>query len=727
MNPDAKAAAAAFSNDRNDTPGITGASPLSPPLARREPVETVLHGDRRVDHYAWLRQKENPEVIAYLEAENAYTDAILRPTEPFQEALYQEMLGRILQSDISVPYCLRGYLYFTCTEQGKQYPIHCRRVDASGSLDEVLLDLNQMAQGHSFLGLGAMDVSNDNQLLAYALDTTGFRQYTLHVKNLWSGEIFPEAIERVTSAVWAADSRTLFYTVEDATTKRSYRLYRHAAGSAEPDTLIHEETDERFRIEIERTRSGAFLLLVIASHTTSEVRFLPSAQPAGEFRVIASREADHEYYVDHHPNPLTREERGANPYDTGGCFFIRTNSGGRTFRLMSALVSDPRRARWREIIPNRPDVMIAAVDAFRSHFVLFEREGGLPYLRIVDLSVETPDALAASHRIEFAEPAYNASLGANPEFDTSFVRFQYESFVTPRSVFDYDTRTHERVLRKVQPVLGGYDAARYVTERLYATAADGARVPVSLVRRRDTPLDSSAPLLLYGYGSYGYSVSVTFSSNRVSLLDRGVICAVAHIRGGGELGKPWHDAGRLRQKRHTFTDFIDAAEHLIAERYTTARNLVIEGGSAGGLLMGAVTNMRPELFRMVISHVPFVDVLNTMLDASLPLTIGEYEEWGDPRIAEDYFYMKGYCPYTNLAAKVYPAMLVKTGLNDSQVMYWEPAKYVAKLRTLKTDSNLLLLKTNMGAGHGGASGRYDYLREIALDYAFLLSELGIRE
>ena len=719
MDLDAKATAPAFSNE------TAGSAPPSPPLARREPVETVVHDDRRVDHYAWLRHKENPEVIAYLEAENAYTDAILRPTENFQEALYQEMLGRILQTDLTVPYRLRGYLYFTCTEQGKQYPIHCRRVDASGSLDEVLLDLNRLAEGHSFLGLGATDVSSDNQLLAYALDTTGFRQYTLRVKNLWSGRDFEEAIERVTSAAWAADNRTLFYTVEDATTKRSHRLYRHVVGSTDADTLIYEENDERFRIEIERTRSGAFLLLVILSHTTSEVRFLPAAEPHGEFRVIAAREADHEYYVDHHPNPRTREPRGANPHDTGGYFFIRTNSGGRTFRLACAPVADPQRGKWREIVANRPEVMLAAVDVFRAHLVLFEREGGLPYLRIVDLSVEAPDALAASHRIEFAEPAYNASLGNNPEFDAAFVRYQYESFVTPRSVFDYDLRTRESVLRKTQPVLGGYDATQYVMERLHATAFDGARVPISLVRRRDTPLDGSAPLLLYGYGSYGYSIAVTFSSNRVSLLDRGMIFAIAHIRGGGELGKPWHDAGRLRHKRNTFTDFISSAEHLIAGHYTSAQNLVIEGGSAGGLLMGAVTNMRPELFRMVISHVPFVDVLNTMLDASLPLTVGEYEEWGDPRNAEDYFYMKSYCPYTNIEAKPYPTILVKTGLNDSQVMYWEPAKYVAKLRTLKTDGNKLLLKTNMGAGHGGASGRYDYLREIALDYAFLLTELGI--
>ena len=690
---------------------------IEPPVARREPVEHVLHGDRRVDHYAWLRHKENPEVIAYLNAENAYTDAILKTTEPLQEKLYQEMLGRILQTDLSVPYRLRGYLYFTRTEEGKQYAIYCRRCDADGAEEEVLLDLNRLAEGHSFLGLGSFEVSQDNHLLAYSTDTTGFRQYVLQVKDLRTGTTFPERFERVTSVAWASDNRTLFYTVEDETTKRSHRLYRHVLGSTEADPLLYEETDERFRIEVERTRSGAFLLLNIASHTASEVRYLRADQPSEEFKLIAPREDNHEYYAEHHP--------GLAPNPTDGLFYIRTNSGGRTFRLMTVPVSEPRREFWHEVIPNRPEVMLAAAGAFRTHLVLFEREGGLPYIRIVDLTADAPNALAASHRIEFDEPAYNASIGENPEFSVSYVRFQYESFVTPRSIFDYDVRTRERILRKQQPVLGGYDAAQYVSERLHATASDGTRVPLSVVHRRDTPRDGSAPLLLYGYGSYGISVPVNFSSNRLSLLDRGVIYAVAHVRGGGELGKPWHDAGRMRQKRNTFTDFIAAAEHLIALRYTTPQKLVIEGGSAGGLLMGAVTNMRPDLFRMVISHVPFVDVLNTMLDASLPLTVGEYEEWGNPQVAEDYFYMKSYCPYTNLERRAYPAILAKTGLNDSQVMYWEPAKYVAKLRTLKTDANPLLLKINMGAGHGGASGRYDYLREIALDYAFLLTHLGV--
>ena len=711
MHPDANVATPSLTSEPS------GSTFPQPPAARREPVEHVLHGDRRIDDYAWLREKENPEVIAYLNAENAYTDSFLGETERFQETLYQEMLGRILQTDLSVPYRLRGYLYFTRSEEGKQYPFHYRRVDMDGSPEELLLDLNALAGGHSFLSLGAFAVSDDNHLLAYSLDTTGFRQYTLQVKDLRSGEALPLRIERVTSAAWAGDNRALFYTIEDETTKRSYRLYRHALGSPEPDALLYEERDERFRIDIERTRSGAFLLLTSASHTTSEVRFLSAKQPLGDFRLVAPREDNHEYYVEHHP--------GFASEPSSGIFYIRTNSGGRTFRVVTAPVADHSRDFWREFIPNRPDVMVASAQAFRSHLVLLERESGLPHLRIVPLDTLAEEPLASAYRIDFAEPVYNASLGANPEFVTDHLRYVYESFVTPRSVFDYGLRTHERILRKQQPVLGGYDATQYVSERLYATAHDGTRIPLSVVYRRDTPRDATAPLLLYGYGSYGISINISFNANRLSLLDRGVIYGIAHVRGGGELGKPWHDAGRMHKKLNTFTDFIAAAEHLIELRYTSPDRLAIEGGSAGGLLMGAVANMRPDLFRIIISHVPFVDVLNTMLDSSLPLTVGEYEEWGNPQIADDYFYMKSYCPYTNLARKAYPTMLVKTSLNDSQVMYWEPAKYAAKLRTLKTDANPLLLKINMGAGHGGASGRYDYLREIALDYAFLLTQLGI--
>ncbi len=731
MTTDYNSAATSFSREQ------TNGGEVPPPVALREPVEYVVHGDPRVDEYAWLRHKEDPRVLAYLNEENAYADAVLRPTVKLQEKLYQEMLGRILQTDLSVPSRLRGYLYYSRTVEGKQYPIYCRKLEVGErkpeelyensqpamavpqAQEEVLLDLNALAEGHSFLGLGCFEVSDDNRRLAYATDITGYRQYTLEVKDLPTRLTLPFHVERVTSVAWAADNRTLFYVVEDETSKRSHQLYRHVLEADQPDALIYEERDERFRIEIERTRSGAYLLLVANSHTTSEVRYLRADQPSGEFRLVAVREDDHEYSVDHHP--------GNSEDLTGGVFFVRTNSNGRTFRLMTAPTSDPARARWHEVVPNRPGVMLSAIACFQDHLVLCEREDGLPYLRLVDLTREAPSALAASHRIEFAEPAYNASFGANPEFETESLRFTYESFITPRSVYDYEVKSGKRILRKQQPVLGGYDATRYGSERLHATAADGTKIPLSVVYRHDTPRDGSAPLLLYAYGSYGISMPVTFSSNRLSLLDRGVIFVVAHIRGGGELGKPWHDMGRMHHKMNTFTDFIASAEYLIEKGYTAKEKLTIEGGSAGGLLMGAVVNLRPDLFRLVISHVPFVDVLNTMLDASLPLTVGEYEEWGNPQVPEDYLYMRQYCPYTNLVRKDYPTMLVKTGLNDSQVMYWEPAKYVAKLRTLKTDGKPLLFKVNMGAGHGGASGRYDYLREIALDYAFLLTQMGVVE
>jgi len=720
MTSDFNSAAASLSPEpgtpESPAPAKSSSSGLEPPLAHREPIEHVVHNDRRVDHYGWLRDKKDPRILAYLEAENAYADAFLDSTKGFQEKLYNEMLGRILQTDLSVPYTLRGFEYYTRTIEGQQYSIYCRK-SAQNPAEQILLDLNALAQGHSFLGLGIFEVSDHNHFLAYATDVTGFRQYTLEIKDLRNNSLLPFRAERVTSAAWAVDSRTLFYVVEDELTKRSHQLYRHVLGSAAPDTLLYEEKDERFRIDIERSRSGAYLFLVSNSHTTSEIHYLRADRPEGCFELIDRRQDNHEYYLEHHP--------GSANDPAGGIFLIRTNDTGRTFRLMTAPTVDPGRSRWHEVIPNRPGVMLSGVAAFRSHLVLVEREDGLPHLRIVDLTREAASALEASRRICFAEPAYNASLGANPEFDTDFLRFTYESFITPRSVFDLDVRTDQRTLRKQQPVLGGYDCSLYGSERLHTAASDGTKIPVSVVYRHDTPRDGSAPLLLYGYGSYGISIPVAFSSNRLSLLDRGVIFAVAHIRGGGELGKPWHDAGRMHRKRNTFTDFIACAENLVASGFAAKNKLVIEGGSAGGLLMAAVANLRPDLFRIVVSHVPFVDVLNTMLDPTLPLTVGEYEEWGNPQRAEDYFYMKSYCPYTRLERKDYPAMLVKTGLNDSQVMYWEPAKYVAKLRTLKTDANVLLLKTNMGAGHGGASGRYDYLREIAFDYAFVLSQLGI--
>ena len=772
---------------------------MQAPLADREPVEHVIHGDRRMDHYAWMKNKKDPRVRAYIEAENAYADAEMKDTEPFQEKLYQEMLGRIQQTDLSVPYRLRGYQYYIRTEEGKQYPIYCRKklgaseppaagepahspehehwgedsvmqelraelrkefaedfqrregrvteisveattaapLDETASAnaaphEEILLDLNALVVGHTFMGLGIFEVSDDDRWLAYASDTTGFRQYVLEVKDLVAAAATPQPqphkfrVERVTSAAWAMDNRTLFYVTEDEITKRSNQLWRHnfpdpgdPAAHDSTDELLYEEKDERFRIDVERSRSGAYLFLVVNSHTTSEARYLRADSPFGRFELLAEREDEHEYYVDHHP--------GNSSDPAGGVFFIRTNSRGRTYRVVTAPTSDPAQARWHEVIPNRPGVMIAGLEAFRSHLVLTEREDGLPHLRIIDLTRQAHTAMEASQRLQFSEPAYNAILTTNPEFESEVVRFHYESMVTPRSVYDYDLKSQKWHLKKQQPVLGDFDTANYLSERLHAKAADGTLIPISIVRRKGTVRDGNAPLLLYGYGSYGLSMPVVFSSNRLSLLDRGIIYAIAHIRGGGELGKPWHDAGKMHHKMNTFTDFISCSDYLFAKHYTSPERLVIEGGSAGGLLMGAVANLATDKFHAVVSHVPFVDVLNTMLDATLPLTVGEYEEWGNPEVEEDYFYMKQYCPYSNVERKNYPRMLVKTAWNDSQVMYWEASKYVAKLRTLKTDGNILLLKTNMGAGHGGASGRYDFLREIALDYAFILRESGVQE
>ena len=673
----------------------------SPPTARKQPRVDVVHGERREDDYFWMREKSNPEVASYLEAENAYADAVMKATEAFQQTLYAEMLGRIQETDVNVPYRQGAHFYYSRTEQGKQYPILCRKKSLEGD-EEVTLDVNVLAEGHPFMALGAYAVSDDGNLLAYSTDSTGFRQYDLFIKDLRTGQSGPAVAPKTGSVAWAADNRTLFYTVEDEA-KRHYRLYRHEIGSATPDELVFEEPDEAFNIGVGRTRSRAYLVLGAGSLTTAEARVLSADDPTGEWRLLAPRIQDQEYDVDHHD----------------GWFYFRVNDTGRNFRLVKAPVDAPGRENWTEVIPHRPAVMLEGVDFFRPFYVVLEREQGLQRLRLVDL------ASGATQDVPFPEPAYSVFPAANAEFDTRKFRYSYESMVTPRSIFDYDVDTNTSELLKEQPVLGGYDRNQYVSERLFATAPDGVAVPISIVYRKDTPRDGAVPMLLGGYGSYGLPLPVTFSSARLSLLDRGIVVALAHIRGGGEMGKPWHDDGRLMKKRNTFTDFIAAAEHLLARKYTSSDRLVIEGGSAGGLLMGAVTNMRPELFKAVVSHVPFVDVINTMLDATLPLTVGEYEEWGNPREKAAYDYMKTYCPYTNLAARAFPAMLVKTSFDDSQVMYWEPAKYVAKMRTLKTDANPLVLKTNMGAGHGGASGRYDRLHEVAFDYAFVLGQVGI--
>ncbi len=693
---------------------LAGDAP-KPPVARQVEHRTELNGDTLTDPWFWLRNKPDPEVKAYLDAENAYTDAVMKGTEALQETLYKEIVSHVKETDLSVPYRFGGWLYYTRYEKGKQYPFYCRKKFPAGSgeaegPEQVVLDVNKMAEGEKFMAVRAYSVSDDGNLLAFSTDNTGFRQYRLQVKNLVTGEILPERVEKATSVAWAADGRTLFYGVEDAA-KRPYRIYRHRLG--EPvgkDAIVFEEKDERFVSSVSRSRSLRFLYLGSFSHTASEYRFLDAHHPERAWTVLLPREAEHEYY----------------PEDRGDLFWIRTNSGGRNFRLVTAPVASPGRASWKEVLPHRPNVMLQDAYVFGSFWVAEEREDGLVRYRVTDFST------GASKSVTFPEPAYSTHPSDNREFDTAFFRYRYQSFVTPDSVFDYDVKAGtSKLLKETEVPL--YDRGLYRSDRIWVVARDGTKVPVSLVWKAKSSVDAAArglkdgpfPMLLTGYGSYGAAIDPSFNPALLPLLDRGFVYAWAHVRGGGDLGKPWHDAGRMMTKKNTFNDFVDVAADLVAKKVTSKEELVISGGSAGGLLMGAVTNMRPDLFKAVVSYVPFVDVINTMSDETLPLTVGEFEEWGNPKIKAEYGYMKTYCPYTNLAAKAYPALLVKTSFNDSQVMYWEPAKYVAKLRTLKTDSNPLLLKTNMAGGHGGSSGRYDRYKERAFDYAFVLTELGI--
>ncbi len=675
----------------------------TPPVAAKKPQTFEKFGDKRVDDYFWLRDKSNSEVIDYLKAENAYREAMMAPLKPLQEQLYKDMLSRIKETDENVPYRKGEYWYYSRTEMGKQYNIYCRKKGSLDAKEEVVLDLNEFGKDNKFVGLGSYNVSPDGKLLAYSTDFTGFRQYTLRVKNLETGQSLADSAERVTSVAWANDNKTLFYVTEDKTTKRSDRLFRHVLGG-KAEELYHEK-DELYNIGVESTRSHGFIILVSESSETNETWLLDANKPDGKFASYLPRKENIKNYIDHAGNEL----------------FIVTNDKGRNYRLVTAPLGKADKAKWREIIPHRKDVKLDGVDMFKDFFVAVEKTNGLPQLRFFDMKTRKP------HSMAFPEPAYDASPGQNAEFDTKLYRFNYGSLVTPESVYDYDVATRERTLKKQQPVLGGYSIADYQSERIMATAKDGTKIPISLVYKKSLKKNGPQPTLLYGYGSYGISMPANFRSNRLALLDRGMIFAIAHIRGGGEMGKAWHDNGKMMKKMNTFTDFIAAAEHLIAQKYTEPRLLAIQGGSAGGLLMGAVTNLRPDLFKAVVSQVPFVDVMNTMLDSSLPLTVGEYLEWGNPNEEKAYKYMRSYSPYENLARKAYPSILVETSLNDSQVMYWEPAKYVARLRTLKTDNNPLYLKTVMEAGHGGASGRYDALKEVAVTYAFILSELGIKQ
>jgi oligopeptidase B len=612
------------------------------------------------------------------------------------------MLGRIKQTDLSVPSRIGDYFYYSRTEEGKQYPYLCRRKGTMEAAEEILLDLNTLAEGHKFLSLGGYSVSNDGNLLAYSTDTTGYRQYTLHVKDLRTGETLGERIERTGSIVWAADNRTIFYTTEDAVSKRSDKFWRHVVGARGSD-LLYEEKDEQFDVYAGRSLDKKVIFLGSAAKTSTEFRYLPADTPNAALKVVLARQPDHEYDVDHY----------------NGQFYIVTNKGAKNFRVVTAPMGDPSERNWKPFIDHNPAIRINGLTFFLNHLVVSEREQGLTHLRVIDMKTK------ASHRIATDEPDYALSLSANPEFNTTVVRFSYQSMVTPLSIYDYELNSRGRKLLKRQEVLGGYDSTKYEATRLWAVARDGTRVPMSVVHRKGIALDGKAPLLLYGYGSYGASGAPTFSSGRLSLLDRGVIFVNAYIRGGGELGEEWREQGRMMNKINTFNDFIDCAEYLVKNRYTAPDRLVIQGGSAGGLLVGAVMNMRPDLFKAVVAQVPFVDVINTMLDSSLPLTTSEYLEWGNPNEKPAFDYMMKYSPYDNIRPSNYPSVLVQVSLNDSQVPYWEGAKFAAKLRAMKTDGNPLLLKTNMGAGHGGSSGRYDALRETAFTYAFILWQMDL--
>ncbi len=678
----------------------TGNKLPGPPVAERRPHVDVYHGERIEDPYYWMRERDDPAVRAYLEAENAYTAAVAAPQREFEAALYAEMLGRIQQTDLSVPVRRGAYFYYSRTVEGLQYPIHCRKRGEEGA-EQILLDQNELAKGIEFCSLGAFEVSDDARWLAYSVDTTGMRRYRLQVKDLDSGVTLDDTAERVTSLEWASDNRTLFFTTEDATTKRSDRCFRHALGGATEE--VFHEPDELYHIGLGRTRDRRYLLLAIGATDATEYRYLDAAAPAAAFTLFRARQRDHKYDLDHR----------------AGRFFVRTNLGAKNFRVITQPADAPAWEQTEEFIAHDAAVLIEGVDLFRDHAVVHEKTEGLTRLRVHRFADGSWRTLA------FPEPVYAVYPAGNPEFDTGVYRYSYQSPVTPPSVYDVDLDSLDATLLKRQAVLGGYDPAGYETARLWATAGDGTRIPLSAVWKKGARV-AHGPLLLYGYGSYGYGMTAGFSSSRLSLLDRGVTYVIAHVRGGDEMGEAWHDAGMLKLKPNTFGDFIAAAEHLIREGWTAPAKLAIEGGSAGGLLIGAVLNQRPELFRAAHLAVPFVDVVNTMMDASLPLTVGEYMEWGDPNQPEYFRLMRSYCPYQNLAARRYPAMLVTTSLNDSQVMYWEPAKYVARLRALNGGAPALLLKTNLAAGHGGASGRYDRLREVAFQSAWMLAELGAR-
>jgi oligopeptidase B len=673
-------------------------------MAKRVPSVRSVHGRERIDYYNWLRNRSDPDVLAYLEAENDYTTAMTRHTESLRDGLFREMLGRIEEDDLSVPYRLGPYWYYMRTEEGRSYPVYCRRADREAAAEEIILDVNDVARGYDYCHVGAVRISPNHKLLAFAVDHNGGESYTLHVRDLASGEFLPDAIPNTSLSVeWAADSTTLFFTVLNAL-KRPFKVLRHRLDDA-PDAAVEifHEADEAFFLSVTKARSREFLFIRSSSATTSESWFLSAAHPLAAFTVVQPRRRGVEYALEHHDTRL----------------FMRTNERAKNFKVVVTDIAEIGGGTWQTYLEHRPSVFVTGLAAFRNHLVIWERTEGLTGVRVIDLETGT------DHEIPFDEPVYTVLPAENPEFDTTTLRFVYTSLITAWSIFDYDMGTRARDLKKQIAVLGGYDPTAYHSERVFATAADGTRVPISLVYRTPLERDGNRPMLLYGYGAYGASMDPEFTPHRLSLLDRGFVYAIAHVRGGGEEGRPWYDAGKLLHKTNTFTDFIAAAEHVIAEGYTSASGLAIRGGSAGGLLMGAVANMRPDLFRAVVAEVPFVDVVNTMLDPSIPLTVIEYDEWGNPQDPAYHDYILSYSPYDNVHEGPYPDMLVTAGLNDPRVQYWEPAKLVAKMRAVRRDENVLMLHTYMGAGHGGATDRYEGLRERAFWMAFVLDRLDI--
>jgi oligopeptidase B len=673
---------------------------MKSPQAPKKPQLLEIHGHQRIDEYYWMNDRENPEVIAYLEEENAYLREVMKPTEDFQKVIFDEMKARIKEDDQSVPYFKSGFHWYVRYEKGAEYPIYCRKKGSMDAPEEVILDVNQLAQGKSYYQVGGTVTAPNQKILAFAVDDMGRRIYTIHFKNLESGEILSESIPEVTgNLIWAADNQTVFYSKQDPETLRSHRIYRHVIGtSPAEDVLIFEEVDEEFSCQVHKSKSEEYLFIHSESTISSEMRFLKASDPKGEFTLLQSRIPHLEYAADHY----------------GDHFWIRTNDQAQNFKLVKSPVSAPQKENWIDVIPHRPEVLLEDFDLFSRYLVTQERSNGLAQIQIKLWE-------GSAHSLRFEDETYTAWIGTNPEFDTDILRFGYNSLVTPSSVYDYHMISGQKTLLKQQEVVGGHDPLLYHSERIWANAPDGTSIPVSLVYKKSLfSKNGASPLLLYAYGSYGYSMDAYFSSNRLSLLDRGFVFAIAHIRGGEDLGRHWYEQGKMLNKRNTFTDFISCAEHLIENSYTSAAHLYCMGGSAGGLLVGAVINLRPELFHGAIANVPFVDVVTTMLDESIPLTTGEFQEWGNPKEKEYYDYMLSYSPYDNVEAKDYPHLLVTSGLHDSQVQYWEPTKWVAKLRDLKTDQNLLLLDTNMEAGHGGASGRFNALKELALEYAFLL-------